>query len=217
LEIARKYTKKIIISDPRSNPAAIGINIRLGASKAKSEWLYLQASDEIVPQELKDEIIKSIMFNNSVDCYYVPRKNYFLGKALTQGGLYPDYQLRLFKKKYIRKKFDTYHEHYCTPGNTSKINYLKNYSIHYMAPFLTNWLKKLRSHADKDAQIQFKKNKFKFYKILTLPLMYGYYSLITKQGYKDGALGILYHLTKIYYLLLVQFNMWKIILYNKTR
>ena len=85
---------------------------KYGNSKVRNEWVLALDADERVTPELKEEIIALLCDSHKYDSYYIPRRNYFLGKHITTCYWYPDNRLRLFKKC-ITKITDTkVHEKY---------------------------------------------------------------------------------------------------------
>lgn len=63
---------------------------------ATHEWVFVVDADEIVRSELKDFLYEEIKKADCTDGYFIPRKNYFMGRFMKS--LYPDYILRFFRK-----------------------------------------------------------------------------------------------------------------------
>ena len=77
------------------------------------DWIFSLDSDERCTRKAREEIAAVINSKDSVDAYYVPRKNYFMGKWIRHSGFYPDYrQPQLFRKGSLRFKNDAVHERY---------------------------------------------------------------------------------------------------------
>ena len=55
-------------------------------------------ADERVPDALREEIQATIRSERREVGYYLPRRNVFEGRWVRHGGLYPDWQLRLFRR-----------------------------------------------------------------------------------------------------------------------
>jgi len=76
------------------------------------EWIFSLDSDERCTPEARDEIF-ACLANPQADAYYVPRKNYFMGRWIKHSGFYPDYrQPQLFKKGTLVFKNDPVHEEF---------------------------------------------------------------------------------------------------------
>lgn len=77
------------------------------------EWIFSLDSDERCTPEARDEILKVIADTTSVDAYYVPRRNFFMGRWMRYSGFYPDYrQPQLFRKGALVFSQDMVHESY---------------------------------------------------------------------------------------------------------
>ncbi len=77
------------------------------------EWIFSLDSDERCTRQARKEIHKIIHSKESLDVYYVPRRNYFMGKWIKHSGFYPDFrQPQLFRKGTLKFKNDVVHERY---------------------------------------------------------------------------------------------------------
>lgn len=124
LEIARQFGAKIIQTD---NPPNFHINKNKAIDAATGDWILQLDADEVVTKELAQEIKKVISLKSNIDGYWIPRKNFFLGKFLTKGGQYPDYTLRLYRRGKGRLPAKDVHEQAEVIG---KVGYLKNDLLH---------------------------------------------------------------------------------------
>jgi len=134
--IARSMGAKVISVD--NNPQ-FHANKQLAIDKASGDWILQLDADERLSPELAREISGQVALeNNPNDGFYLPRKNWFLGRFLSKGGAYPDPVLRLFKKG--KGKFE--HKGIIDNGITTsnvhaqievrgKIGHLKHDLIHY--------------------------------------------------------------------------------------
>lgn len=76
------------------------------------EWIFSLDADERCTPEARDEIL-SVIETAEHDVYYVPRKNFFMGRWISHSGFYPDYrQPQLFKKGAMTFLPDPVHERY---------------------------------------------------------------------------------------------------------
>jgi len=125
VEIAKKYTDKVIqrkwsgFSDQKNFAAEIALG----------EWILQFDADERATDMLKEEILGVINDSESLDGYYIARKNYWLGKWIKHGGWYPDYAIRLHKKG--AGYWEGYsHERFVMNAKAVKTGTLKNALIH---------------------------------------------------------------------------------------
>lgn len=124
--IAKTFTSHVIRTD---NPPMFHINKQKALEKCTGDWILQMDADEIIPADLKKEIIETI--NNKQETtngYYIPRKNYFWGHWMRKGGQYPDYVIRLVRNGMARFPSKTVHEQIEVDG---KVGYLKVPMEHY--------------------------------------------------------------------------------------
>ena len=63
------------------------------------EWIFSLDTDERMTLALQEEIRNVLKQPTAADAYFVPRKNFFLGRWIKHCGWYPDYrQPQLFRK-----------------------------------------------------------------------------------------------------------------------
>jgi glycosyltransferase involved in cell wall biosynthesis len=62
------------------------------ADACTSDWILSLDTDERCTAELRDEILALIASNPDCDAYYVPRRNYFMGRWIKGSGWYPNYR-----------------------------------------------------------------------------------------------------------------------------
>jgi len=78
-----------------------------------SEWIFSLDADERCTTKVRDEILRIISSDRPGDVYFVPRKNFFMGKWIKHSGFYPNYrQPQLFRNGAMRYKPDPVHEGY---------------------------------------------------------------------------------------------------------
>ena len=114
VEIAKKYGARIKVTD---NPPIFLINRQRAIDMAENEWLLNLDADEHATPGLVTEI-KEVLKNDKgkINGYFIPRKNWFLGRFLMKGGQYPDYQLRLYRKGKVHFELKDVHEQAIVEG-----------------------------------------------------------------------------------------------------
>ncbi|MFQ5520256.1 MAG: glycosyltransferase family 2 protein [Candidatus Methylomirabilia bacterium] len=94
VEIAREFTDRIWIR-PWPGFAA---QKNFALDQTSGEWVLSVDADERVTPELREEIERAAAPDGPAVGYAVPRKNILWGVWLRHGGLYPDWQVRLFRR-----------------------------------------------------------------------------------------------------------------------
>ncbi len=159
---------------------------------ASNNWVYVLDSDEVIPSNLRDEILKTLE-NPLFSAYTVPRLNYFFGKAIRHGGLYPDETLRLFDRRTAHFTEDAVHEKVVTDQS---VGALKQPMVHYAYDSVEEFIAKQNRYSTLGA----KPNRFK---ALVNPIWTFLRMYVIKQGFRDGWQG--YLIARLY----AQYTFWK--------
>lgn len=141
VEVAKKYGAKVTVT---ANPPIFHINKQKAIDACQGEWVLQLDADERVSAKLKEEILEKINSKSGFNGFWLPRKNYFLGRYLTKGGQYPDYTLRLYRRGKGRLPCKSVHEQAMVEG---KVGYLKNDLLHYPYPDFFEYLNKANRYA----------------------------------------------------------------------
>lgn len=124
-QIAKKFSAKVI--EAQNDPINFHKQKKLANDHARGDWILQLDADEIVSPELATEIKDAISNDPEENGFWIPRKNYFLGRFLTKGGVYPDYTLRLYRRGKGNLPAKSVHEQAIVEG---KVSYLKNPLLH---------------------------------------------------------------------------------------
>jgi len=89
-------------------------------------WIFSLDADERCTPEVRDEILLLLDAGATKDAYYVPRRNFFMGRWIKHSGFYPDYrQPQLFRKGVLHFQNDPVHEAFEIRSNQAP-GYLHN-------------------------------------------------------------------------------------------
>jgi glycosyltransferase involved in cell wall biosynthesis len=94
VQIAREFTDHVLVR-PWPGFAA---QKNFGLERASGDFILSLDADEEVSPELRAEILDVLDGGGSSVGYRVPRRNMFWDRWVRHGGLYPDWQLRLFRR-----------------------------------------------------------------------------------------------------------------------
>jgi len=125
------WTDEIVLADSNSTDDTVKIAEGLGArvvqiplttfselrnraaDACSSEWILSLDTDERCTPEVRDEILALLAAGPTCDAYYIPRRNYFMGRWIKGSGWYPNFrQPQLFRKGSLRYRNDPVHEGY---------------------------------------------------------------------------------------------------------
>lgn len=115
LESVRWCDEAVVVIDTRTTDATADVAASAGArvhhrdwqgwseqknfafQQCRGDWILSIDADERVTPELRDEILSTIS-GTPLNGFYVPRRNYWMGRWIQHGGWYPDHTLRLFRR-----------------------------------------------------------------------------------------------------------------------
>jgi len=117
VQVAREFTDKIWVRPW----AGFATQKNFALEQATGEWVLSLDADERVTAELRERIGRIVRANGPADGYSIPRKNVFWGAWVRHGGLYPDYQLRLFRRDAGRFVDSAVHESVVVEGHVKAV------------------------------------------------------------------------------------------------
>ena len=202
-----KWADEILVIDSFSNDSTVdivkeyGVNIiqheYINSAKQKNwaiqhcsnQWIFQIDSDEIL-EENAEEIIRNAINNvdENTHCLKMPRKNHVLGKWVKYGGLYPDWEYRLFRKEYGKWWDREVHSRIIVPG---KIGILDTHLIHHGMPNVSKQILNLDRYTRYEANYMFRNNvKFSWVKWFLKPISIFFSRYVFQQGFRDGWRGL---------------------------
>jgi len=137
------WAEEVIVADSHSTDDTVRIAESLGArvvqidfegfgklrndavAACTHDWVFSLDSDERCTPEAASEI-QVLVAKAQADVFFVPRRNFFLGREIRHSGWYPNYrQPQLFRRSQMRYEASPVHEGFeLTPG--AKVGYLKS-------------------------------------------------------------------------------------------
>jgi len=184
IDIAREYTDQI----HKMTFNGFGALRNHAVSLCKHPWLLSIDADERCTPELKDEIAETLQSDHLKDAYFIPRRNFFMGRRIKHCGWYPDYcQPKLFRKGALTYHDDMVHEGFDIHGN---VGYLKHDVLHYSFRDLSQVIAKMNNYSTLGMQKMIQKGK---HTSMLSALLHGLGAFlriyILKLGFLDGWAG----------------------------
>ncbi len=178
-----------------------------GIDRATQPWVLVLDSDERVTGELKRDIADAIA-NAGYQGYYIPRKNFFLGRWIRYSGWWPDYTLRLFRKDSAYMEQREVHEKIVVNGKTSR---LKSPLEHFTYRTISDYIKKMDNYSTLAArELKGKGISFKPYYLFIKPPFTFLKMFLLQQGFRDGFHGLILALLYSFYTFLKYLKLWEI-------
>ncbi|OLC11978.1 MAG: hypothetical protein AUH29_17820 [Candidatus Rokubacteria bacterium 13_1_40CM_69_27] len=117
VQIAREFTDHVIV---RPWPG-FARQKNFALERASGDWILSLDADEEVSPELRHEIRALLAGGVACEAYALPRKNIFWGRWVRRGGLYPDWQVRLFRRGRARFVERDVHESLRVDGRVGRL------------------------------------------------------------------------------------------------
>lgn len=152
VEIAKKYTDKIIITE---NKPMFHINKNMAIDNCTAEWILLLDADERISSDLSEEMKKIAKEGSKFNGFWIKRQNYFLGEWLKKGGAYPDPVIRFFKKGKARLPEISVHEQLEVEGD---VGWFENDLLHFADHSFSRYLLRSNRYTSLEAEKIFEAN-----------------------------------------------------------
>ncbi|MBI2216385.1 MAG: glycosyltransferase family 2 protein [Candidatus Rokubacteria bacterium] len=118
VEIARGFTDQVFTR----SWVGFAAQKNFALDRASGDWVLSLDADEAVTPELRDEIVKILASGEGPAGYAVPRRNVFWGRWVRHGRLYPDWQIRLFRRGRGRFVDRSVHESVAIDGTVGRLD-----------------------------------------------------------------------------------------------
>lgn len=166
------------------------------------DWILIVDTDEVLEPGLREEIQEIVLTDDpTVQAYRIPRKNFVYGKWMKRGGLYPDYQIRLFRKGKAHYENREVHAPVIVEG---AVGTLKKNFLHNGFKDLQEWSVKTARYTSYESTAYTRQGrKFSWSRLFFYPLLVFLRDYILRLGCLDGYRGFLIaRLNSIYYFML---------------
>jgi glycosyltransferase involved in cell wall biosynthesis len=211
-----EWASEIVVVDQFSEDETVEIAQRFGAKvfqetwhgfaeqknlaidKAIGPWILSLDADERVTPALRQEIEDTLRRENKYSGYYISRKNFFCGRWIRHGGWYPDYTLRLFRKRDGHYEQRAVHEKIVVHG---KVGYFKHPLEHFTYRSIPDFLVRLERYSRLSAQeLSVKKGWWSMSSSLCLRPLFKFINMyLLRGGILDGPAGLFLAVSYAYY------------------
>ncbi|MBI2963464.1 MAG: glycosyltransferase family 2 protein [Deltaproteobacteria bacterium] len=195
-EIVREFTDRIFVRDwPGYREQK-----QFALDQARLEWVLNLDADERVSPELHAEIQRELADGApGVDGFYVPRLVHYLGRWWYRGGWYPDYRLRLFRRRKATWGGVNPHEKVLVRGRTRR---LSGSLLHFTYADVSQHLLTVNRLTDISAVETLKRGAVKRRRLLVGPAWRFFRSLVIDRGVLEGWPGLFVAATAGFYVFL---------------
>lgn len=131
---------------------------------------------------------------NNYNAFFLPRKNYFLGKFLRYGGVYPDGVIRLVRRGKAYFPVKDVHEQIVVQG---KVGWLRNDLLHLDSPDFSKYLFRWKRYVRFEAKLIQGQKKYNniilaILYLFVYPLWWFIKTYVRHKGFIDGWQGFVF-------------------------
>jgi len=203
VQIAHEFTDKVSVR-PWPGFAA---QKNFAIAQATGDWILSLDADERVTPELRDRVCAILKDEGAVDGYSIPRRNIFWGAWVRHGGLYPDYQLRLFRRGVGRFVEDAVHE---SVRVTGRVDTLSEALLHHSYRDLEDFVRRSNRYSTLAAQDWLRRGRRVSVPSLVMKPLGRFFSMyVLRRGFLDGWRGLVLAVLYAEYVFLRMAKAWE--------
>ena len=204
-KISRDYTDKVF----QHAFHGFGRLRNEAVAHASHDWVFSLDTDERATPEIRDEIRRIVGGGAQADAYFVPRKNFFLGRWIRHCGWYPDYrQPQLFRKGCLRYREELVHEGFELDGH---VGYLKEHVLQYPFRDIDHYLAKMDRYSELMAHRMVQQARtFYAHQLVTHPCFTFAKMYLGRAGFLDGMPGLILSGLYAYYTFIKYAKFWEL-------
>jgi glycosyltransferase involved in cell wall biosynthesis len=203
VQIAREFTDRVI-----ARPwAGFAAQKNFAVNESAGEWVLSLDADEEASPELRPEIMDTVADSRACDAYAVRRRNMFLGRWIRHGGLYPDWQLRLFRRGRGHFAARAVHESVTVTGPAGR---LRGHLVHRSYEDVSDFIERANRYSSLAAeQLAREGRRVRAGELLVRPLGRFLSMYVMKRGFLDGRRGLLLATLYAYYVFMRSAKVWE--------
>lgn len=206
VDLARRYTPHVFV---RPWPG-FGPQKNFALAQANSDWILIVDADERVTVPLRDELLRTVRGTvpDDVAGFEIPRRNFFYGRWLRGGGVYPDYQIRLLRRGAGRYDDTLVHERLELKGRVARLVHPFD---HYSIPTVAEHFRKIARYTTLAAGEKLKAgNELSAAQIGLHHLGTFAKSYLLRKGFLDGVPGLIAALFAAMYTFVKYAKAWEL-------
>jgi glycosyltransferase involved in cell wall biosynthesis len=229
IESAREWISEIVVVDMESEDRTLEIARAAGArvvqvpaagwaepgrqaglDAARQPWILVLDADERAGAGL-GALMSSYVEREDLAGVWLPRQNFQFGWWLAQSGIWPDWQLRFFRRErttwpshrtHVGAQVEGHVEH--APEDP------ENAIVHHSYRSIAAWVAATNRYTDLEAdRLLNAGSRASVVRLLTVPPMRFAELYIARRGYRSGRYGLVVALLSLCYWLLAELKLWE--------
>ena len=177
--------------------------------QCRNEWVLQIDTDEVLEPGLREEIEQNLAAtSDEIDAFRLPRKNHMLGRWIRYGGIYPDYQTRLFRRDAGRWIEREVHAHVQVAG---QVKALEHHIMHFGMPNISKQLHNLDRYTRYEAdELRKRGMQFRWTGLTLRPWAIFFRRYLLERGFLEGWRGFIFCGYLAIYVFLTQAKLWEL-------
>lgn len=203
VQVAREFSDRVIVRPW----AGFTAQKNFALEQAAGDWIFSLDADEEAAPELREEIMALVTDARAADGYAVRRQNMFLGRVIRHGGLYPDWQIRLFRRGRARFGERAVHESVTVEGPVGR---LQGHLVHRSYEGVADFIDRANRYSSLAAEQMVREGRrVRAGDLLLRPLGRFLSMYVVKRGFLDGRRGLLLATLYAYYVFMRSAKLWE--------
>ena len=204
VQVAREFTDRVMVR-PWAGFAA---QKNFALDQCAGEWILSLDADEEAAPELRAEIMTTIAGAQAHDGYAVRRQNVFLDRWIRHGGLYPDWQVRVFRRGRGRFEERAVHESVSVKGSLGR---LAGHLVHRSYDGVSDFVERANRYSSLAAEQMIRDGRRVRAEQLVLKPLGRFLSMyLVRRGFLDGRRGLLLASLYAYYVFMRSAKVWEV-------
>ena len=204
VQVAREFTDRVIVR-PWAGFAA---QKNFALEQCAGEWILSLDADEEAAPELRAEIMTTIAGAPVHDGYALRRRNVFLDRWVRHGGLYPDWQVRLFRRGRGRFEERAVHESVSVKGSLGR---LAGHLVHRSYEGVSDFVERANRYSSLAAEQMIREGRrVRAGELIGKPLSRFLSMYLLRRGFLDGRRGLLLAALYAYYVFMRSAKVWEV-------
>ncbi len=204
IDIAKEYTNKVFKFDDLDFASLRN----KAAGKASGDWVLYVDADERVLSDFRAEIA-GLIKSEKYSAYAISRRNIIFGSEKKYGPFWPDWVIRLIKKKDFISWVGEVHEY---PKFKGELGYSKNSLLHLTHRNIDQIILKSLEWSKIDARLRLKSGHpkmlgWRFLRILASEI---FNQGILKKGFLHGTIGTMDSILQAFSLYMTYVRLWEL-------
>lgn len=205
LQIARDHGATIV-QVPAAGWAEPGR--QQGIDAATQPWILVLDADERAGTALR-ETVAEYASRQDIDGVWLPRQNFQLGWWMRESGVWPDWQLRLFRAGRTTWPPELHTGATVQGASVRAPEHPDHAIVHHSFASTHEWMRAANQYTDLEADRVSARRGPSLLRLLAVPVARFFESFVVNRGYRSRRYGLILALQTLCYFILAELKVWE--------